>query len=317
MSQNSNLRLKNETLTLEKLQNSKSNSRESPDIKSTFDINTIKIEDVEMVLVGIYKKLVDDFEHLQCRQRTFETVEESHQTIEKYRNYLDTIKKHAEKMYDIVTKCDEFTKNLEDDIDSPRSEDFVYQTKRFMLNYKMPDHRVKLKELPEKIEQSTINIAPIGYSMTLPIIKTMEELHKQHSIYFCEETKCIWMVLPGSNLMKIPFPEIIDCTKVSEKANSIRCRHQTKSSCSDNKQGFWTCSYTHLGEKMVKLGYSVRCPSVPNFGNPTTIRKDITYVKLPDVKSLLMYGLNDIITAAVWLDYNGKKNQRYENLDKG
>jgi len=276
--------------------------------------------DLESILIRIYKDASDEMNIIQCEPRTFETIGKARNYVEKYRKLLDTIQKQAKKLVTLTDNCEELAESLQDDIDTPRSDDFVYQTKRFMLNYKSSDMKnisPKIKEIPQKIETVAVNLSAFGYSMHLPTIRTMEELHKLHSIYYCEETKSIWMVLPGANLVKIPFPDIIDCTKSTEKTNSIRCRYQSKAICGDNKQGFWTCSYAHTGEKMVKLGYPIRCPTVPNFGNPTTIRRDIQHVKLNDIKSLLMYGLNDLIVAAVWLNYNGKKDQQYDTVDRG
>lgn len=289
------------------------------DYKTKLLANPTTHIDLETNLIKICKDASDEINNIYCEPRSSETIERARCYIEKYRKLLNTIQKQAEKLVTLTDNCEEFAEGLEDDIDTPRSDDFVYQTKRFMLHYKNNDKNtnLKIKEPPQKIETVAVNLSSFGYSMHLPTVRTMEELHKLHSIYYCEETKSVWMVLPGANLVKIPFPDIVDCTKSTEKTNSIRCRYQSKAICGDNKQGFWTCSYAHTGEKMVKLGYPIRCPSVPNFGNPSTIRRDIQYVKLNDIKSLLMYGLNDVIVAAIWLNYNGKKDQQYDTIDRG
>lgn len=273
--------------------------------------------ELENIMIGIVKSADCDMSQLECLPRSIDTVEIIHEKLAKYYLISEIVEKHMQKINALVERCEKYAKNLEDDINTPRSEDFVYQTKRHMLSYKSNNDKIKIKDLPFKIEQNSINISPLNYTMTLPIIKTLDELYKQHSIFYCEETKSLWIVLPGANLVKVPFPEIIDCTKSTEKSNSIRCRYQSKSICGDKKQGFWHCNYAHQGEKMVKLGYPMRCPAIPNFGNPETIRKDIQYVSLPDIKSLLMYGLNDVMIASIWMDYNGKKNQKYDNVDKG
>ncbi len=271
--------------------------------------------ELENLLIKVHKNVASDVDKLYHETRTVQTIESARHILQNYNQILSTIQKQAEKIHNIIENCKKFTYELENDIDTPRSEEYVYQTKSFMLNYKSTDEISQIKEISQKINELPVRVEPLGYLMTLPIIKSLKDLHHQHSIYYCEETKSVWMVLPGSNLMKIPFPDIIDSVKTNEKINSIRCRYQTKALCSNSKH--WSCSYAHSGEKMIKLGYPIRCPSVPNFGNPATIREDIRNIKMTDIKSLLMYGLNDVMIAAIWLNYNNKKDQCYDSIDRG
>jgi hypothetical protein len=75
-----------------------------------------------------------------------------------------------------------------------------------------------------------------------------------------------------------------------------------------------TCNFAHSGDKLLKIGYQSRCPSIPNYGNPDTFIQDTYHVSDDDIKNLLLYGLNDTLIASVWLQKNNHKNIKHHNL---
>ena len=131
------------------------------------------------------------------------------------------------------------------------------------------------------------------------------------------------MCLPNNNIVHIPFPDILDNSKDYDRKNSVRCKYSDKNECTIQRNKMAklhnstvrNCNFSHNGEKVIKIGTPSRCPSVPNFGNPKTISKDIDYVNISDIKNMLLYGLNDIIIASIWLQNANISNQQFTNLD--
>ena len=133
----------------------------------------------------------------------------------------------------------------------------------------------------------------------------------------------IYINLGNSNYAKIPFPEIVDSTREHDRKHSIRCKYSTKKECDDQRYkmskyhntNIRTCNFAHAGDKIVKIGYPSRCPSVPNYGNPKTMSHDVKDIAIDDTKHLLLYGLNDLISSMIWLEYKGQKNNIFDRLE--
>jgi hypothetical protein len=84
-----------------------------------------------------------------------------------------------------------------------------------------------------------------------------------------------------------------------------------------------SCNFVHKGDDITKIGITARCSKIPDFGNPSSLNDDLYDINLQDMKSIMLYGINDSFLMTVWLDYNikYKKISKHnmlvlDNLDK-
>ncbi len=172
-----------------------------------------------------------------------------------------------------------------------------------------------------QITQQTL-IPELGYHLKVPVVSNFSQIPP--SIYYVKsETPGLFIRLPNDNIVKIPFPEVVDSKKEYDRKHSIRCKYRTKSEC-DNQRSKMAkfhnsplriCNFAHESDTIVKIGYPSRCPAVPNFGNPKTMSADIKHVTQNDIKNVLLYGLSDLISGVIWLDYAGISKTIFANLE--
>lgn len=297
-----------------------------------------------------FSDIVKKYNKFQLSNHTKASIEEGNNILNSGITLLNQLKSYTKALETMLSDCQDFIKEVEEDLSQkPRKEDYVYHTVNGMLSYLGRDLIVKkdnnktkeavkeaVKEekennIPSKlVTQNTkyvierILIPEVGYYMKLPIITDIKKIpsmfywfkgDNQYSagIYCC--------IIPGI-YTKVPFPEIIDSTKEYNKGKSIKCKYKTKLLC-DEQRGkmakyhdsqIRVCNFAHSGEKIVKIGYPSRCSNIPNFGNPESLTKDIKQIDNDSIKNILMYGLNDIISAAIYFDFT--KNIQSVVLDK-
>jgi hypothetical protein len=127
----------------------------------------------------------------------------------------------------------------------------------------------------------------------------------------------VYCCISNRNLIKVPYIHINE-SKAMNRSFSIRCRFGTKENCKNFNKFNRTdkeCMFAHKGEKMTKIGYATRCNQIPDFGNPETFIRDVSKISLDDIRTILMYGVNDLFIAALWMEYHDIKNKVIENLD--
>jgi hypothetical protein len=54
---------------------------------------------------------------------------------------------------------------------------------------------------------------------------------------------------------------------------------------------------------------------MPRFGHPPELLNDIPKIEISDVRSILLYGLNDIFSAIVWLDFHKVQKKCFNKLE--
>lgn len=64
------------------------------------------------------------------------------------------------------------------------------------------------------------------------------------------------------------------------------------------------CGFAHKGASYKKLSNTARCPGCPKFGNGETINDDCILATESDIRMVLMYGLNDLFSSAMWIERN-------------
>lgn len=138
-----------------------------------------------------------------------------------------------------------------------------------------------------------------GITISLPIIKSLDEIPP--CFYYYEGTKKhsagVYTSLINGVAMKVPSVKLIPYSMENSNYFSIKCA--SGKTCKNVH-----CTYAHPGTDYVKLGCISRCPSAHSFGNQDTLAYDIKHVKYEDARSVCMYGINDMFSAALWFNKN-------------
>lgn len=293
-------------------------------------------------LDDIFEKIVKSFNKLQLEEYNPETLKKSKELISKGSELLSTLQTHVSSIKTLLSDCSDFIDEMQEDLTStPKDGDYVYHTKNGMLGYPGKEFIIDLMKnktnpkestiapikqetvLPEQkaVEQKTL-IPEIGYYMK--VVQVADLKHIPPALYYYSgDQPGLYMRLPNNNLFRIPFPEIVDSKKEYDRKHSIRCKYHTKAECDAQRMKMSkmynstvrTCNFAHSGDRIIKIGYPSRCPSVPDFGNPASMSNDIRQITEDDVKNLLLYSLSDLLAATVWLDYTGKSGLTITNLD--
>lgn len=289
----------------------------------------------------LFSKIVRTFNKIQLEDYSTETLKKSKDLIKKGSEVLSSLKLHTKSIETLLSDCSDFTNEILDDMTCEPKQDYVFQTKNGMLGYPGKEFIVKLLNQPNPaVETKTITPTPtvhikedkvlineIGYYLRTATVQDLSCIPP--AIYYyksADESKYpsgLYMRMPNNNLIRIPFPEVVDSKKEYDRKHSIRCKYHSKAECDAQRQKMAKiynstvriCNFAHSGDRMVKIGYPSRCPSIPNFGNPQTMSTDIKNILEDDAKNMLMYGCSDILTAAIWFDYSAVGNKEYLKLD--
>ena len=290
--------------------------------------------DYTSLLEETFSKLVKQYNQLQIGDYSNTTITQGNNLISNGITILKTIKSHCITLETLLSDCSDFVKELSNEENNDHNSIYVYKNKNNILSYPgktsvniidaYEEDLNKKKKKPTKIKTSIIedrvDIPDLGYKMKLPSVADITDIPP--AMYYHEQSKGVYIRLPNNNVFRIPFPEVVDSRKDYSRRQSIRCKYKTKNECDEQRckmatmynSQVRTCNFAHKGDKLVKIGYQSRCPTVPNYGNLETISEDIKILSDGDVKSLLLYGLNDIFMAALWMDYVQLKNKTIHNL---
>jgi regulator of replication initiation timing len=292
------------------------------------------IEQYTSILDQLFSKIVREYNKLQLADYTHDTLSRGNNLIKTGSQLLTALKSNSKTIETLLSDCNDFVTEIKEDMECPRKDDgYVFPTKNGMLSYPGKEFIVKLLNADvdtsatppastppaSTIKEEKTLIKEIGYYMKIPIVENLSDIPQ--AIYGHHGS--LYLRLPNNNLARIPFPEVVDSKKEYDRKHSIRCKYKTKQECDAQRQkmakiyqsNIRICNFAHEGDKMIKIGYPSRCPSVPNFGNPKSMSVDIRNVSINDIKNILLYGLSDIITASVWLDYSDQKNLLLSDLD--
>lgn len=330
------------------------------------------------LLEKMFSSIVKNYNRLQLEDHSNQTITSGTTMLKKGMQILHTIKSHAKALEALLSDCDEFIKEVTDDLAvTPKKEEFVFHTAGGMLSYpgretlsdllrkklnlqSDKDIQAKNVRVSDKTKAGTdvnigdneskaanlnssntstltiSNIIPttlernsipeLGYSLKMPVVTDLKNIPL--ALYFYKGDKTnppgVYMNILNGNIVRMPFPEIIDSKREYDRTHSIRCKYNKKDDCDAQRikmsklysSPVRVCNFAHAGDKIVKIGYPSRCPSVHDFGNPSTMQSDIKKVTLTDIQNTMLYGLNDLISAVVWLDYNVITGQTMSTLDR-
>lgn len=311
----------------------------SIEVKQQSKLDVSDLDIYSTTLENIFSSVVKKFNKLNLADHTNQTVEDAQILLKKGTDMLKSIKSHVKSLETLLSDCDDFVEEVIEDISKPpKEEEYVYHTAGGMLSY--PGRDVLKTILAKPVKQEPVipkpeQIVPqmertlipeVGYYLRLPVVSNLKNI-PQAMHYFkgnAETPAGVYMNLPNNNIVRMPFPEIMDSKREYDRTHSIRCKYQRIDDCNFQRSKMSklynsqvrTCNFAHAGDKIIKVGYPSRCPSVPDFGNPTTMSSDIKKVNMNDVNNMLLYGLNDIMCSVIYLDYNSVTDKVMSSLEK-
>jgi len=279
-----------------------------------------------------FSQLTQEYNKLQLLSHSKQTRKKCKQFLTNGTRLYNHIKMHLNSLEALLSDCEEYLQEIDDDLSATLpKEDYVYETSNGMLSYLGRDHIVKDTK---KINKATkipryekYYIKEIDYSLNLPIVNQLHDITSMFYYYNNNKDKknppgIYCSILPGIYI-KVAFPTVVDSTKDSNKTKSVKCKYGTLVACIEQREkmakyynsSIRVCNYAHKNEKIIKVSNPSRCIAVPKIGNASTLLSDIKLVNLSDIKHLLLYGLNDIFTAAIWFDYNHITTLTCNNID--
>lgn len=293
------------------------------------------------LLNSAFSDIIKSYIKFQLQDHTKNTIVKGKKLIDECVKLLSDLKKHCTHLETILCDCEDFIEDVENDLSFPQpNEDFVYNTSKGMLSYRGRDYlekakkNIKKQEIKQEIKNGQLNnkvgrviIPEIGYYLKINVVSKLSDIKPMFHYYNNENDKKnkpgVYCSIIPDIYIKVPFPTLIDSTKDYNRIRSVKCKNKTKSECKKKHQMFSKlhnikvreCNYAHKDEKMIKIGYSSRCSSLPQFGNPQTLIKDIKHVNIEDIKNVLMYGLNDLFSSYVWFEYNNKQKIVLSDID--
>lgn len=267
--------------------------------------------DSYLALSTILSELVKKYNRFQLAEHSKDSIIEGNNILTSGASIVHLLKSYTKTIENVLVECRDFIDEIEEDLSQqPREEDFVYHTANGMLSYVGRD-LISKKTKPQIPQQLTQNsrtfIKEVNYHMRLPQVTNLKQIPPMFYVYKTD----IYCCIAPNIYLQVPFSEMIDSTE-HNRSRSIRCKYKSKITCGEQRNRMAkyhnttmrTCNFAHTNEEIVRIGYPSRCAAIPNFGNPATIVKDMDKIDIDDIKNILLYGLSDCFTAAIWLDYN-------------
>jgi hypothetical protein len=148
---------------------------------------------------------------------------------------------------------------------------------------------------------------PIGNdSCRFPTVSNLSDI-PSIIYYFAGNNKYpegLYCRLTDEVVVEIPKVRVIADNVDTSRCFTMQCLYDIEKKCSSEK-----CTFIHDNQDYTKIGLIARCPNCPSYGNPSTLKTDVQRVKFSDIKRVLSYGLNDLISAVYYFDKNKKHHQ--------
>lgn len=131
----------------------------------------------------------------------------------------------------------------------------------------------------------------------LPACSSLQNIIPALQVYDNQLYMCVY---PGL-YCRVPYPTTIDTNAADDRQRTVRCRALTRQACNERRRFVQQpCKYAHCGERIIKVSSAGRCLSCPTFGNPESWAADVAQATERDIRTVLMYGLSDIVAVACW-----------------
>ena len=284
-----------------------------------------------------FSDLLKRFNKVQLAQNTRNTIAEGNAIFQEGYEIFNMLKSYTAKLEGLLSDCQDFVKDAVIDLtQKSREDDFVFHTKGGMLSYNsrslvidenLPiiQHKLKEEKKTKPVEKKEVKphiervfVKEMAVNYNAPVVNNITDIPPMFH-YFAGNQKYaagLYCCIQQNIFIKVPFPDVIDSTKDYSKFRSIRCKYKTQEIC--NLQRFKMskyhssdvrlCNFAHQGEKLVKIGYPSRC-AIPNFGNPANFPEDHKIIDKDALKTLMLYGISDLIAVALTID-----NMNYNNV---
>lgn len=284
--------------------------------------NNKELSNYYMSISKIMSYSIKTYNKLQIDEHTNNTINQGEGLIKDIAILLKTVKADVAGLEKILYDCKEFIEEVKDELSQPeREEPFVYVTKNGLLSYPGKEKYIK----KENKKSHNIIIEELNYKTNIPIVTNIKDIKPAFYYLNSSDKKYkngIYTNINNDIYIKIPFPAIIDPKKDTERKNTIKCKYFLKKDCELNRtrlskiynSELRNCNFAHAGDNIIKIGHISRCPTLPHFGDPKTFTDDLEKININDIKTLLLYGLNDVIISSLWFEKNKSKNKIYDDL---
>lgn len=301
------------------------------------------IAEYNSTLEKSFSQIVRMFNKLHLADYTVSTLTNGTKLIQQTNALVKTLTIHTDSIKNMMIDGENLVSEIKEELSQPvKPGGYVYHTTNGMLSYPAreviqlvtkprPDPKLDPKEIKEEPEKKTevireIVLPEIKYRMKMTTVTDLKQIPT--AMYFYKPAEPaqypagVYINVAG-NYIRIPFSEIVDSKKEYDRKHSIRCKYKTIVECDLQRAKMAklydstvrSCNFAHKGDKIIKIGYPSRCPSMPAFGNPASISNDIKFISTDDIKNMLMYGLNDVLISAIWLNFNNKTGHTIVDLD--
>lgn len=259
------------------------------------------MDSIISLLSKTVSNLVSKYNKMKLSKIT-DVYESSDEIITEGYTLLKVLRLHTNTLEDMLAE----THNYVEDINIDISDNMIHTTDSDMLIY-------KTNKFVHKPLHVNIDIKPIKYHRKFKQVDKLEKIPEMFVWYNNPKDKYnkpgIYVCVYSGVYVRVPFPQVVDSNMSNNKTNSIRCKYTNKCLCGEQRKKMAIthnsllrkCNFAHQGEKLKKIGHVSRCPSCPHFGNSTTLVEDCKQINLLDIKNVLLYGLNDLFSAMVWL----------------
>lgn len=289
-------------------------------------------------LNNAFSQLIKSYNKFQISDNSKSNLELGNNSLKQGIKLLSTLTYHVTALENAIAECKDHIAEIEDDLgEKPRAEDYVYSTAGGMLSYRGRDIVEKLFETKQvqkakpKPEQpkdmpKIMTVSEINYPVEVPVVTDLKKIPMMFHWYNgTAHRKGLYCQLTPGIFIRAALPETIDSTKEQNRGRTIRCKYKTKKLCDDQRSKMAkfhnstvrTCNFVHSGDRIIKVGYQSRCSFKPNFGSPETLTPDVVrIIDEDDCKNILLYGISDMLTGLVWLNFH-KKNEPtvYDSLE--
>lgn len=285
---------------------------------SHFDM--INYDEFPELIQKIYSKTIRECDSAFLLDTTASAIKKNEEILKTTKKMCYLLENFHKNLCSMAANIENNLENMIADLSAETKTEYVHHTFGGMLSFpgreKVEKPKKQIEQIPPEPEKpSPIVIPELSCRVTLNKVNKLSAIPPAFYWFVGspEHSPGVYVNLSGQYI-KVPFPTIVDPSN-HDRMHTIRCKYGSKAMCSKKhieiskiyRSAVRQCNFAHTGDEIIKLGHPMRCPNRQLFGNPQTIREDITYVHINDIKNLLLYGLNDLFTANIWFDYQTSK----------
>ncbi len=156
-----------------------------------------------------------------------------------------------------------------------------------------------------------------GIHLDIPIIDDIKNIPPMFYYYRgnCGRVKRPGQFYPGIYIRLANGTVAAIPTDVEVVPDISEASKRGTSKCKNPQCVPFRCAFAHKGANYKKLGNTARCPGCPKFGNAETISDDCILATESDIRMVLLYGLNDLFSSALWIERN-RFTGTFDELDQ-